>query len=218
MTAEAALTRRDMASEPTIQALRSDAQDTRGDILTTAHRLFREIGYRKTTVADIAAELKMSPANIYRFFDSKKSINEGVAERLLGEIGDTLEAVSTKADAPAPERLRAFLSILAEMSEQRFMSNKRMYDMVEDGMAESWAVCDRYIERVDALLLALVHDGCARGEFTIDDPLAGAQCVHAAMVCYCHPAMIAQTADQPKASVAQMADFALRGLGARNAG
>jgi len=35
--------------------------------------LFREIGYQKTTVADIAKVLRMSPANVYiAFFDSKK--------------------------------------------------------------------------------------------------------------------------------------------------
>ena len=44
-----------------------------------AERLFREIGYQKTTVADIAKVLKMSPANVYRFFDSKKAIHQGVA-------------------------------------------------------------------------------------------------------------------------------------------
>jgi len=49
-----------------------------------AERLFRQIGYQKTTVADIAKELRMSPANVYRFFDSKKSIHEGVARGLMG--------------------------------------------------------------------------------------------------------------------------------------
>ena len=53
--------------------------DTRERILVVAERLFREIGYQKTTVADIAKELRMSPANVYRFFDSKKAIHEGVA-------------------------------------------------------------------------------------------------------------------------------------------
>ena len=53
--------------------------DTRERILVVAERLFRQIGYQKTTVADIAKELRMSPANVYRFFDSKKSIHEGVA-------------------------------------------------------------------------------------------------------------------------------------------
>ena len=64
-----------------------NATDVRERILVTAERLFREIGYQKTTVADIAKALHMSPANVYRFFDSKKSITAGVARRLMGEVG-----------------------------------------------------------------------------------------------------------------------------------
>jgi len=60
--------------------------DVRERILVTAERLFREIGYQKTTVADIARALRMSPANVYRFFDSKKSINLGVAKRLMSQV------------------------------------------------------------------------------------------------------------------------------------
>ena len=60
--------------------------DTRERILVVAERLFRQLGYQKTTVADIAKELRMSPANVYRFFDSKKSIHEGVARTLMGEV------------------------------------------------------------------------------------------------------------------------------------
>ena len=63
-------------------------------ILATAERLFRDIGYLKTTVADIAKTLKMSPANIYRFFDSKKAIHEGVARRLMAEVEDAAEAIA----------------------------------------------------------------------------------------------------------------------------
>ena len=58
--------------------------DTRERILVVADRLFRQLGYQKTTVADIAKKLRMSPANVYRFFDSKKSIHEGVARTLMG--------------------------------------------------------------------------------------------------------------------------------------
>ena len=62
--------------------------DTRDRILVVAERLFRQIGYQKTTVADIAKELRMSPANVYRFFESKKAIHEGVARGLMGEVED----------------------------------------------------------------------------------------------------------------------------------
>jgi len=60
--------------------------DTRERILVVAERLFRQLGYQKTTVADIAKELRMSPAHVYRFFDSKKAIVEGVARVLMGEV------------------------------------------------------------------------------------------------------------------------------------
>src|SRR5438876_8107129 len=68
--------------------------DVRERILVTAERLFREIGYQKTTVADIAKVLQMSPANVYRFFDSKKSINAGVARRLMSEVEEASHAIA----------------------------------------------------------------------------------------------------------------------------
>ena len=66
--------------------------DTRERILVVAERLFRQIGYQKTTVADIAKELRMSPANVYRFFDSKKAIHESVARDLMEEDWDVCVA------------------------------------------------------------------------------------------------------------------------------
>ena len=54
--------------------VRTKPDDTRARIMETAEALFRRLGFAKTTVADIAAELGMSPANIYRFFASKNAI------------------------------------------------------------------------------------------------------------------------------------------------
>ena len=85
--------------------------DTRERILVVAERLFRQIGYQKTTVADIAKELRMSPANVYRFFDSKKSIHEGVARTLMGEVETEARRI-VAAPGPAKPRLRELLAEL----------------------------------------------------------------------------------------------------------
>jgi hypothetical protein len=42
-------------------------------IVQAAIRLHRQIGFKKTTVADIARGASMSPANVYRFFASKQA-------------------------------------------------------------------------------------------------------------------------------------------------
>ena len=80
--------------------------DTRERILVVAERLFREIGYQKTTVADIAKVLRMSPANVYRFFDSKKAIHQGVARTLMGGVEDAAHAIAARnQDAGFPRHL-----------------------------------------------------------------------------------------------------------------
>src|SRR6476469_5321588 len=89
--------------------------DTRERILTVAERLFRQIGYQKTTVADIAKELRMSPANVYRFFDSKKAIHEGVARTLMGEVEREAQRVA-HSEGPAAVRLREMIKTIHRMN------------------------------------------------------------------------------------------------------
>src|SRR6202142_4666283 len=89
--------------------------DTRERILVVAERLFREIGYQKTTVADIAKMLRMSPANVYRFFDSKKAIHEGVARSLMGGVEDAAQAIATRR-GPAATRPRGPLTAIHRMT------------------------------------------------------------------------------------------------------
>src|SRR5258707_14334268 len=83
--------------------------DTRERILVVAERLFREIGYQKTTVADIAKVLRMSPANVYRFFAPKKAIHEGVARPLMrgGVEAAPLIAIGHEPTAPPMRVLTA---------------------------------------------------------------------------------------------------------------
>ncbi len=114
--------------------------DTRERILEVALRLFREIGYQKTTVADIAKVLRMSPANVYRFFDSKKAIHEGVARSLMGEVEDAAQAIATKPGLAAG-RLRELMTTIHRMNSERYVGNSKLHEMVEIAMEESWDVC-----------------------------------------------------------------------------
>ena len=81
---------------------RPTADDTRARIIEAADGLFRRLGFAKTAVADIAAELGMSPANVYRFFSSKNAIVEAICQRCLGEIeAGAWAVVHSKASAAA---------------------------------------------------------------------------------------------------------------------
>ena len=74
--------------------------DTRARIMESAETLFRRLGFAKTTVADIAAELGMSPANVYRFFPSKAAIVEAICQRHLATIENDAWAIARARGVP----------------------------------------------------------------------------------------------------------------------
>ena len=188
--------------------------DTRERILAAAWRLFRQIGYQKTTVADIAKELRMSPANVYRFFDSKKAIHEGVARSLMGEVEDVVNAVATRR-GPAASRLRELLTTIHRMNSERYVGDAKLHEMVEIAMEESWEVCMAHMERITETIGSVIADGAASGEFEAADVPLAALCACTAMIRFFHPQMIAQSVNKPGPSLDQMIDFVLAGLAPR---
>jgi AcrR family transcriptional regulator len=190
--------------------------DTRMRILVTAERLFREIGYQKTTVADIAKVLRMSPANVYRFFDSKKAIHEGVARILMGEVETATETIAAK-PGPAAQRLRELMTTIHRMNSERYVGDSKLHEMVEIAMEESWEVCVAHMEQITQTIGGVIAQGAASGEFRVPDVPLAAMCTCTAMMRFFHPQMIAQCADKPGPSLDQMIDFVLAGLGARGA-
>src|SRR6476646_4794839 len=142
--------------------------DTRERILVVAERLFREIGYQKTTVADIAKELRMSPANVYRFFDSKKAIHEGVCRALMGEVEAEAQRIAA-IPGPASVRLRELMKTIHRMNSERYVGDSKLHEMVEIAMEESWDVCLAPMELITQNIGSVIAQGVATGEFEVDD-------------------------------------------------
>jgi AcrR family transcriptional regulator len=189
--------------------------DTRERILAVAERLFREIGYTKTTVADIAKLLRMSPANVYRFFDSKKAIHEGVARGLMGEVEDAAQAIATR-PGPAASKLHELLTTIHRMNSERYVGDSKLHEMVEIAMEESWDVCVAHMERLTETIGAVIAEGVSSGEFEVHDVPLAAICTCTAMMRFFHPQMIAQSINKPGPSIDQMIDFVLAGLAPRS--
>jgi AcrR family transcriptional regulator len=188
--------------------------DTRERILVVAERLFRQIGYQKTTVADIAKELRMSPANVYRFFDSKKSIHEGVARRLMGEVEQAARIITTL-PGPASVRLRELMTSIHHMNAERYVGDSKMHEMVAIAMEEDWDVCVAHMQLITETIGSVIAQGAASGEFEVNDIPLAAMCACTGMIRFFHPQMIAQCANKPGPTLDEMIDFIIAGLSPR---
>ena len=190
---------------------------TRERILVVAERLFRQIGYQKTTVADIAKELRMSPANVYRFFDSKKSIHEGVARELMGEVEVEAQRIADS-KGPASVRLRELMKTVHRMNSERYVGDSKLHEMVAIAMEEDWEVCNAHIMLITQTMGSLIAQGMGSGEFEVDDLEQAALCCCTGMIRFFHPQMIAQCANKPGPTIDQMIDFIIAGLSPRAKG
>ena len=188
--------------------------DTRERILLVAERLFRQIGYQKTTVADIAKELRMSPANVYRFFDSKKAIHEGVACVLMGEVEQAAQTIAA-GRGPAATRLRELMTSIHHMTAERDVGDSKLHEMVEIAMEEDWDVCVAHMERITETIGSVIGQGAASGEFEVADVPLAAMCACTGMMRFFHPQMIAQCATKPGPTIDEMIDFVIAGLSPR---
>ena len=63
---------------------RRSAEETRRDILAKAEELFRERGFNAVAIADIAAALGMSPANVFKNFSSKNALVDALGFEQIG--------------------------------------------------------------------------------------------------------------------------------------
>jgi AcrR family transcriptional regulator len=191
--------------------------DTRERILVVAERLFRQIGYLKTTVADIAKELRMSPANVYRFFDSKKAIHEGVARGLMGGVEIEAQRIAHMR-SPAAERLRELMQTIHRMNAERYVGDSKLHEMVAIAMEEDWDVCVAHMELITGTIGSVIAEGAASGEFEVADVPLAAVCACTGMIRFFHPQMIAQCATKPGPSIDEMIDFVIAGLSPRAKG
>ncbi|HZF74700.1 MAG TPA: TetR/AcrR family transcriptional regulator [Acetobacteraceae bacterium] len=192
------------------------AEETRRRIEDTAEALFKSMGYQKTAVADIARELGMSPANIYRFYPSKSAINEAIAARMLGGVEAELWEVA-RSGAPAPERLRKLLVTLHQRHMTLFFSERRLHDMVTAAMSEHWGVIERFIHAIQTAIRHVLLDGMAEGSFAKLDPETTSGSIKRAVLAFMHPVLIQECishgmGDRMAEDLDAMVDLLLRGL------
>lgn len=80
-------------------------QAVRRQVLQTAADLFRERGYRATTLDDLAARLGMSKASLYTYVRSKEELLAAISRETIGEFRREMDRV-LRSDLSPDEKLR----------------------------------------------------------------------------------------------------------------
>ncbi|MHC2621375.1 AcrR family transcriptional regulator [Bradyrhizobium huanghuaihaiense] len=168
----------------------------RRKIVQAAIHLYGEMGHTKTTVADIARSLSMSSTNVYRFFPSRRAIEEAVVAEVLEETV-SVAAEAARASGPALRRLAAILKAIADCNEGRPAKHRRLQDLITLAVRQNWTVVLTCDDRIRGLVRPIIGAGQARGELQGGSPMALTCCLLEAMDVHLNPSRVGAATLRP---------------------
>jgi len=131
----------------------------------TEDKFFRD-GFYKTTMDEVAGELKMSKKTIYKFFPSKDDLVAAIARHFMEGLKSKI-VPALNSEKNAIEKLAELNHILAKVSTK--ISTKRM-DEIKQHLPKLWDEIDAFRTKMMFLNITKVIDqGKAEGLF-IDYP------------------------------------------------
>ncbi|QPF88631.1 TetR/AcrR family transcriptional regulator [Bradyrhizobium commune] len=188
---------------------RGRASFSRARIIEAAIRLYRDIGYKKTTVADIARRASMSSTNVYRFFSSRQAIEEAVVGTLLEKVSEAA-AHAARSSGSALQRLSAALKAISDLHADRAANDSKLHELVGVAVRESWPITLSHADRIRGIVRPVIAAGQAASEVRQGSPMTLACCLLEAMDAYLSPLRI--TACTVRPTFNEMMDYSARSL------
>jgi len=150
---------------------RRAAADRRAQILREAMACFAELGFRGTTVRELAGRVGISEAALYRYFASKESLYAAIIDEKMAavDIVAVLRPVATRRDD------HAFFTGLAREIFTRVESDPSFLRILYFSALEGHSLADPFFEsrvrRLREFLTDYVKQRVEDGDFVAVDPV-----------------------------------------------
>ena len=161
--------------------------DTAIQILDAAEQRFRAYGYNKTTMAEIATDVGMSTANLYRYFKNKLDIAADCAKRCLDGRAEQLRAVVDQQNVKAADKLEQYFLTIARYTYTEAHDNIKINELVAHIIAERKDIVKLKNQREQAYIAEILAQGNTQGEFDVSDVIATAEVVHVSLALFQTP-------------------------------
>lgn len=141
---------------------------TRVEILKSAAKAFRKLGYHGATVEQIAAALHMKKGNLYYYFKNKEEILFACHQYSLDQLTQLLEETQ-RSDAPPDQKLRQLIVAFVHTILDELHGTALFLDLEALTPAHLKAVINRR-DRFEHGVRDVLREGMASGTFAPGDP------------------------------------------------
>jgi AcrR family transcriptional regulator len=159
---------KDAATRPTRPRNVDPNASTRIEILKSAAKAFRKLGYHGATVEQIAAALHMKKGNLYYYFKNKEAILFACHQYSLDRLMQLLDDVE-HSGLSADEKLRRLVVAFVHTILDELHGTALFLDLEALSPAHLKAVIVRR-DQFDRGVRKLVEEGMSAGTFAVGDP------------------------------------------------
>ena len=160
-------------------------------ILDAAEARFRNYGFGKTTMAEIASDMDMSTANLYRYYENKLAIGSAIAGRCFCRRDAILTEVVNRQGISESERLEIFVLEILRYGHGQFSEEPKLSELVDVIIKKMPEMVKDKVETEKQFITTILQQGCDSNEFIIEDVDEMSSYVQAAIVKFSSPFFVA---------------------------
>ncbi len=159
-------------------------------ILDAAEARFRTYGFGKTTMAEIAGDLDMSTANLYRYYENKLAIGAAMAGRCFCNREEILTEVLNRSNISESARLEIFVLEMLRYGHSQFSDEPKLSELVDAIVKKLPDLVHAQVDSDKRFIAQILQKGCESGEFKIENIDEMSSYVLAAIVKFSTPFFI----------------------------
>jgi AcrR family transcriptional regulator len=159
----------------------------KAQILVAAQERFRSYGYGKTTMAEIAKDVNMSAANLYRYFQNKQDIAAECAGQCMTQLSTLLDDVINLANLDSSQRLHMYVQTAMRFYYEMMHDVPRLNELIENITSNYPQLIHDKNTKSEQQIALILQQGVDSGEFQIDDIAKSASAVAKATAIFSTP-------------------------------
>ena len=135
--------------------------DIRSKATSVALDLIRHSGYEKFRLLDVAREMNISHAALYKYFKNKEDLTDSVNEVWLREIDDELEAIVTSS-VPVEEKIVEWSVRLYTEKRKKVLSDIEPFELIVAATYDKRPFIEAHLKRQADQLQRLIDEALRR--------------------------------------------------------
>jgi len=156
-------------------------------ILAAAQERFRGFGYGKTTMAEIAEDVNMSAANLYRYFHNKQDIATECTGLCMADLDAELDKVVNLPNLDSTQRLHLYVQTAMRHYYEMMHDVPRLHELIESITSNYPQLIHDKNEKSERQIASILQQGVDEGEFEIAHIKITASAVSKATVLFSTP-------------------------------